>query len=282
MAGIVAPISSIHAKTEREETWFELDMIATCPEKNNDTELLFLIECKYHDASRFWFFLPHEPDRWYFDDRVLNCGPLQTLANPAQKTFIELAPSSVWGIVVSEDGMKQDNTVHTAIQQVLNGFVPYCLFNMFSYNIDFRNSTLEETRFVPDVTALIPMIVTNASIFRLKPDVSDLEKIRHAESPHEVADEVSWTWCCIDPSMSLINQNWEAIDKHKEEEAELIYRFPFVKQRLDDFDDRPNWIAVVNIKSLSQVSATLAEHFLSLPTLSVKDILNAKSRRTRH
>jgi hypothetical protein len=105
---------------EGTNTYFELDLKATSEEINNDTELSFLVECKYHDLSRFWLFLPHEKTRWHFDDRILNIGPIQTLAEPKASTFLGLAPASTSGIVVSEDGSKQENAVYTAIQQLTN------------------------------------------------------------------------------------------------------------------------------------------------------------------
>ena len=268
---------------ENQETWFELDLTATFPKSNRDTELSFLIECKYHDLSRFWFFLPHEPSRWHFNDRVLNCAPLQTLKKPSLRTMLDLAPASTGGIVVSEDGAKQDNAAYTAIQQLVNGYVPCSLSQMFSYNIDFHNvlTPEDELDFVPHITALIPMIVTNASIYRLRPDVIDLEIIREASAPSDIANEIEWTWCYHDPSMSLFDQNMETVEAHKAKEAELVYRFPFVENWMYDFANRPNWIAIVNIKALSKVATIVAETFMSLDTHSVKYILNAKPRKRR-
>lgn len=125
---------------QKEDAWFEVDLFASSPFANKDTELAALVECKYHDLSRSWFFLPHaNTGRWEFDDRVLNCGPYQTLKRSRDNTLLKLAPLSDSGIVVSADGSKQENAVYTAIEQVVNAFVPCCLDHMFTYNIDFRN-----------------------------------------------------------------------------------------------------------------------------------------------
>ena len=262
---------------EDQETRFELDLESTYSEPNRDTSLSLLIECKYHDLSRFWFFLPHEVKGWYMDDRFLNCGPLQTLREPSTRTFLNLAPASTGGIVVSVDGTKQENSVYTAIQQLVNGFVPFSLSTMFSFNLDVIEG------YDPTVTATIPMIVTNASIYRLRPDITDLETIREASSPLDIADELDWTWYFYEAPFELFSRNLDAINLHKDREAELIYRYPLVKERMPNFADRPSWIAIVNIKSLSKVVDILKTQFFATETLEVNKIMNAnkKPRKSR-
>lgn len=267
---------------EKEEAWFDLDLVATCPKWNRDTELELLVECKYHDLSRYWFFLPHQSDgRWCFDDRVLNCGPYQSLRDPRSDTLLPLVPLSSGGIVVSKDGTKQDNTVATAVEQVVNGFVPRCLFVMFRYNIDFHNvmDPRDELTFIPRTTALVPMIVTNASLFRLCPEVTDLDMIRNATTPNEIAEEVEWTWYYHDVPNPLSHQNIEAIERHRQDEAELIYRFPNIEEAMYRFVDRPNWIAIVNIRSLAKAATAIAEHFLGLKMRPVDSLIHPRFRK---
>ena len=273
-------VEYIRENLNGEKTWFEIDLEASSYETNKDTSLSFLVECKYHDLSRFWFFLPHDSERWAFNDRVLNVGPFQLLADPRSKSLLSLAPCSAGGIVISAEGDKQENAVSTAIQQIVNGFVP-CSLNQFSYDLDFHNSTLDIKDFLPSATAVVPMIVTNACIYRLKPEVTDLELIRNASSPNDIADEVEWTWCYHDPLMALINQNVDALEMHKMKEAELFYRFPYVEQRLEGFDGRPNWIAIVNIKFLKNTIKKIADHFQSIQTISVNNILKGRDKRRR-
>lgn len=262
-----------------EKTWFEVDLEAHSPIENQDTSLSFLVECKYHDTSRFWFFLPHQPERWSFNDRVFNCIPVQTLAEPRHNdSVLRLAKASTGGIVVSEDGTKQDNAVRTAIQQLANAFVPICLSEMDFLLTDLEPEEDEEDEYYPAVTAKVPMIVTNATLFRLKEDVTNLEEIRDASMPHQVADEVSWTWHYFDPSMSLLQQNNVAIENHVNTQAEFIYRFPHVKHRIWELNERPNWIAVVNINHLSSVITEISQLFMSLPTLSVMEVMSRKRR----
>lgn len=274
----------VRRNREKEETWFEVDLVATCTQMNKDTDLEMLVECKYHDLSRYWFFLPHDSGgRWCFDDRVLNCGPYQSLRSPRSNTFLQLAPQSSGGIVVSKDGTKQDNAVATAVEQVVNGFVPRCLESMFSYNIDFHNvmTPQDELTFVPNVTALVPVIVTNAALFRLKSDVTDLDLIRNAAAPNDIAEEVEWTWYYHDVPTPLSHQNHEAIERHLRDEAELVYRFPHIEEEMYRFIDRPNWIAVVNIKALAKAADAIAGHFLTLKTFPVKSLICPRPIRKR-
>jgi hypothetical protein len=269
---------------ENQEAWFEMDLVASCPDDNRSTELSLLVECKYHDLSRYWFFLPYDPSgRWCFDDRVLNCGPYSTLKEPRADTALSLAPISSGGIVVSKDGTKQDNSVRAAIEQLANGFVPYSLSYMFGYQLDFRNvwGADDAADFVPAATVLVPMIVTNASLYRLKPSVTNLDTIREAKSPAEVADEVEWTWHYYDVPHRLFRQNLDAIDEHVKEQAELVYHFPNVKEVIDDFADRPNWIAIVNISALSKVVTAIQNYFTAMETVEVRHIIHPRKHRKK-
>jgi len=181
---------------------------------------------------------------------------------------------------VSMDGQQQDNAVHTAIEQLANGFVPVSLNRMFRYNLDFRNviSRYHELRYVPHVTALVPMIVTNAALYRLKPDVTNLNDIRRGGSPSEIADELTWTWHYHEPPWRLVRQNVQAVEKHLSDAAELIYRYPDVSELAETFLDRPNWIAIVNIPALSQVVDVLRERFLALDTINVQKLLQLRRK----
>jgi hypothetical protein len=266
---------------DKEENWFEVDLFASCPVSNKSTNLAALVECKYHDLSRFWFFLPHISDgRWEFDDRVLSCGPYQTLQAPRDNTLLKLAPLSEGGIVVSQDGTKQDNAVYTALQQLVNAFVPCCLDSMFFFNIDFHNVVAPsfESTYVPEVTAVVPMIVTNASIYRLKPSVSRLEVIRTAAKPEDIADLVPWTWCYYDVPTHSSDQNCDVVKEHTARHPDLVYRFPGVEDAMYEFADRPNWVAVIHIDSLSDALTNLTDAFEALKTNSVEAIIRPPRR----
>jgi len=268
---------------EKTETWFEVDLVADCPFFNKGSQLSMLVECKYHDPSRYWFFLPHESTgRWRFDDRVLNCAPYQTLVKPRVDTVLQTAPLSANAMVVAEDGTKQDNAAYTAIQQAVNGFVPWALSSAFMYNIDYTNvlDPEDELDFEPAVSSMIPVVVTNAALYRLKPQVTDLDLIRKASGPGEVADQLGWTWCYHDVPASLAERNARAVAEHERQFPELVHRFPRVAEAMHGFVDRPNWIAVVNISSLPNAVKAITDAFLAVQMKEVKALL-ARQRQGR-
>lgn len=263
---------------DKEETWFEVDLEATYPKQNRILSLNMIVECKYHDMSRFWFFLPHEKYRWYFDDRILNTVPFQTLASPRLDTFLSLAPLSSGGVVVSETGEKQDNSVRTALEQLSNAFVPLVLRRGVAYNLDSGNYIGPEP-FIPSADAFIPVIVTNAKIYRLKTTVSDLDMIRRASSPTDIAEELKWTWCYYEPSMSLYSQNCECIERHINDESRMIYKFPGVEECLQNLAERPNWIAVVNIRDLASAVSSIQSQFRTLRIRSMSSLVIPRQKK---
>jgi len=275
-------VEVLRPNKEGESQLFELDLDATCPTMNGSTELAFLVECKYHDLSRYWMFLPHvSHGRWQFDDRVLNCGPFDTLKSPRAKDLLALAPMSSHGIVVAEDGSKQDNAVYTAMQQIVNAFVPLSLEKMFGYNIDVDtiSDEVDPREFEPTATAQVPIIVTNARLFRLRPDVTDLDRIRASTEPSDIADEVPWIWCYHDPSLALVERNCSVIERHEAAAAHLVRRFTGVSERMHTFNDRPNWIAVINVKHLAATVRMIESKFAELQTIPVGRILRPPRKR---
>lgn len=258
---------SLHYEYLRENrdgqtSFFELDIEAFSPE-SDDGDLRFLIECKYHDLSKHWFFLPCETvshtsqygalsagEIVEANNRVFNFAPFEPLIEPFSSSALSLSPKSVWGVVVSLDGLKQENAIFTAINQLAYGFVPYSLDHFYSL-----------TRNYP--TALVPMIVTNAKIFRLKPSIVDLDVVRKASSPNDIADELDWTWCYHAPSEELLTYNDNLIEAHSEEHD--LKKYPIIADKLLELWQSPAWIAIVNINSLAKSVKIIHEHFLRLP-----------------
>lgn len=124
---------------EKQQRRFEHDVIAYSPNlENNDLRLL--IECKYHDESRFWVFLPCDTEdhlaqygalsageNLNVNSAVIHSAPYECLSNPESESLLSLAPKCVWGVTVSMDGTRQPNAVEEATKQLGFGFVPYCL-----------------------------------------------------------------------------------------------------------------------------------------------------------
>ncbi len=270
--------SSEYQRPNREgkTEWFEVDFEAESPgESKCGVALRFIVECKYHDPSRFWMLLPYTPIRWHFEDRLLNFAPFGVLRARRNSALLRLAPTSKRGVVISQDGQRQDDALHTAIQQVVHAFVPLLLQHGFAYNLDVKRG------YDPIVTAYTPMIVTNAMLFRLRPSVSDLATIRAAKSPQDVAEEVPWTWCYFDPPTALLDEQWDLINRHRENESKLLKRYPAVEDRLLSLAGRPNWIAIVNIQHLTSAVETIYKQFEKVRTLPAEAFLEEVTRGSR-
>jgi len=193
---------------------FEHDVISYSPWSENGNMRL-LIECKYHDESRFWFFLPCETEdhlaqygalsageNLNVNSAVIHSAPYKCLANPESESLLSLAPKCVWGVTVSMDGARQPNAVEEATKQLAFGFVPYCLESFYG----FHN---------PSAIFILPVIVTSARLFRLRPNINSFDAFRRATSPDVIADELPWLWYYHAPNGDLLDHNSDEIDAYK-------------------------------------------------------------------
>lgn len=243
--------------------YFEIDLAASADSEASPDELVLLTECKYHDEQRFWFFLPcstedhkaqygamsagQDPEA---DEEVLHFGPYDPLKEPKAHTLIDLAPQSVWGVTLSESGERQDNALATALEQLSYAWVPFGLQHAYH----FCSS-------VP--TALIPMVVTSARLFRMRPDVQRIDTIRQARAPLDVADEVPWTWCYYPASGDVLDHNHQAIDDWKRLHKGI--RWPGLTDRLAHLWTGLHWALIVNVEHLASATTRLRSTFESLP-----------------
>lgn len=242
--------------------YFEIDLLAHAEFDEPDNDLILLTECKYHDQQRFWFFLPcstedhkaqygamsagQDPEA---DEEVLHYGPYDPLVHPKNHSLIELAPQSVWGITLSESGERQDNALVTALEQLSYAWVPFCLDRAYHFCASWP-------------TAVIPVVVTSARLFRMKPEVQRIETIRHAGSPTDIADELQWTWCYYPASGDLLDHNHAAIDLWKATHKGL--RWPGLADRLAHLWTGLHWALVVNIDSLADATSAVRRSFAGL------------------
>jgi hypothetical protein len=261
------------ANREGDLKWFEHDVIAYSP-TSNDGDLQLLIECKYHDESRFWFFLPCETEdhlaqygalsageNLFVDSAVLHSAPYEMLAHPAAETLLALAPRCVWGVTVSQDGTRQPNAVEEATKQIGFGFVPFCLENFYGFH---------RSRAV----CILPVIATSARLFRLRPEIDTFDSVRDATAPSEIADEVAWLWYYHAPNGELLDHNMAEIDFHKKGNR-YAHRKIVAKQLLELWSS-PHWIAVVNIAAFAAAAGVIYEQFSKLPKDFSGDQLIAK------
>lgn len=242
--------------------WFELDLIAYAPSDRRG-ELCVLIECKYHDEQRFWFFLPcttadHQAQCEALsagsdleaDDEVLHYAPYVPLRNRKRRVLISLAPRSVWGTNLSRSGAREENSIREALEQVGHAFVPFCLDRLYSF-----------CNYGP--IAVVPAIVTTAKLFRLKPEVQDVNTIRAAKGPEQIAEELPWTWCYYAPHSELLNYNLERIERWRDQHPGL--RFAGMDDQLARLWSGPHWVMVIGIDALASAARALHSKFLRLP-----------------
>jgi hypothetical protein len=252
----------VRPNREGEHVWFELDLVAHSPD-DPAGDLTLLIECKYHDEQRFWFFLPcttvdHLAQYGALsaggdlesDANVLHYAPYVPLRSRRRHSLISLAPKSVWGANVSRAGVREENSVKEALDQLGFAFVPFCLDGLYSF-----------CRFTP--TAVIPVIVTTARLFRLRPNVQDIGVIRGARGPEDIADELPWTWCYHAPRGQLLDHNNEQIEHWRENHEGVSFKG--LDAQLADLWSGPHWVMVVTIEALAAATSAVHKAFLELP-----------------
>ena len=254
-------------------TYFEIDLIAYSPSDERG-DLLFLVECKYHDEQRFWFFLPcstvdHQAqyeamsagENLESDEHVVHFAPYSPLADPDKESLLTLAPKTTWGVTVSRSGAKEQNSIQEALDQLAYGFVPFCLDRLYNFCASYPK-------------AVIPMIVTTAKLFCLRPQIYDVDGIRKANSPSDIADELSWTWCYYAPRGELQDYNMDEINEWKREHPvwqtnwhtiHPLKAFPPVESQLIDLWSFPHWVVVANIEGLHDATQAIYSQFLQLP-----------------
>jgi hypothetical protein len=224
---------------------------------------MLLTECKYHDEQRFWFFLPcstvdHQAQYGAMsagqdlesDEEVLHYGPYIPLVHPERHTLAALAPLSVWGVTISRSGLREDNAIHNALEQLAFAFVPFCLEH--SYHFCARSPS-----------AAIPCIVTTARLFRLRPEMQSLSTIGQATAPEDVADELPWTWCYYASRGSVLDHNELEIELWRKQHKGVRWRG--LDDQLAQLWTGMHWVLVVNIDSLGAAVSTVHDCFMTLP-----------------
>ncbi len=242
--------------------WFEIDLIASSP-PNPSGDLNLLIECKYHDEERFWFFLPcttldHLAQYGALsaggdlesDVDVVHYAPYVPLRSRRRHSLISLAPKSVWGANVSRAGTREENRIEDALDQLGFAFVPFCLDRLYSF-----------CRYTPE--AVIPVIVTTARLFRLRPDVRDIAAIRSAGGPEDIADQLPWTWCYYAPRGQLLDHNHAQIEHWRETHKEVHFRG--LDDQLADLWASPHWVMITTMEGLATAAEAVLNAFLGLP-----------------
>lgn len=255
-----------HWEYERENNdeqskWFELDMLAYSP-IDKSQHMIFLVECKYHDSSRFWFFLPcttidhtnqygalEATDNLEINKRVFNSHPYEMLKEPESNSIFSLSKKSIWGVVASEDGLKQDNSIFTGLNQLAYGYVPFVLDRQYRLTTNWPCS-------------VIPLLVTNAYLYRLRPEITDIKIIENASKPEDIADILDWTFCYYAPNKELLYRNLDLIDEFEKKYG--LKKYKKIQNQLLELWTSPSWMIIANIDSLTQSVKHIYKHFCSL------------------
>jgi len=247
--------------------WFEVDMAAYAPEVDGRS-LTILTECKYHDQQRFWIFLPCSSSSYAqhgalaaggdpeSDGEVVHHGPYEPLTKPAEHTLVALAPQAMWGVSVSQAGVREENTVEHALAQLSYAYVPFCLDRAYH----FCGSEPE---------AVISAVVTSAKLFLLKAHAIDA--IRNARSPDDIADEVPWLWCYQPPAGSILDHNQKEIDLWRSRDRNVV-KFAGLDERLAELWSGPRWFMIVNAEYIVAAYSCVQNAYASLP----KDFARSK------
>ena len=130
------------------------------------------------------------------------------------------------------------------------GFVPFCLEHFYGF-------------YLSSAVCVLPVIVTSAHLFRLRPEIDTLDRVRAARAPNEVADEVPWLWYYHAPNGELLDHNMTEIEAYKK--GNRYAKRKIVASQLIALWSSPHWIAVVNIAALPVAVDAIHRQFSSLP-----------------
>jgi len=242
--------------------WFEVDLVAKTPDSSRGN-LNLLIECKYHDEQRFWFFLPCNTEDHLAqynalsaggdleaDPNVLHYAPYVPLQRMKGHSLISLAPKSVWGVNVSRVGTREENSIQEALDQLGFAFVPFCLEWLYSF-----------CQYTPE--AVVLAIVTTAKLFRLRSDIGTIAAIRNASGPEDIAEQMPWTWCYYAPREQLLRHNHDEIEIWRRRHTRV--HFAGLEDQLAELWSGPHWVMVVSIDHLRSASDAVRNTFWHLP-----------------
>jgi hypothetical protein len=248
------------ANRDGQLVWFEVDLAAHAPEDDGGS-LTILTECKYHDQQRFWIFLPCSSSSYAqhgalsaggdpeSDGEVAHHGPYEPLTKPGAHTLISLAAQSMWGVSVSQAGVREENAVQHALDQLSYAYVPFCLDHAYHFCS-------------AEPVSVVPAVVTSAKLFRLK--AHTIDSIRHAGSPNDIADEVAWLWCYHPPAGCVLDHNSEQIELWRRRDR-YVSKFAGLDDRLASLWSGPRWFMIVNAEHVAAAYNRVRSAYSGLP-----------------
>lgn len=167
-------------------TEFSVDVAAAKTYLSHGIGLNLLVECKYRHDSVKWLFTPDRYDFLLgeFSDLFIAFDALsrERQANTAElNAFAELYPLCRRGIEITSSDANP-KSIEQALQQLR-----FAVVNTLIERMRWRLSPYGSSHH-PDVTFVIPVIVTTAELWRMNPEI-DIRDVRNADHLHEVATE---------------------------------------------------------------------------------------------
>jgi len=163
---------------------FSVDVHSARHDWDRGVTLETLVECKYrHDGTK-WVFLPEDystflgPD---FDDAFVTldqCCPDRRLNTQLLAEFRERYPLCSKGIELLPTD-KNPKSIEQAVQQLRHAVTAKTITDLRWMGAEFRP---------PAITAIVPMVVTTADLWRLKSDCT-VDDVRQAEELTDVAEQ---------------------------------------------------------------------------------------------
>lgn len=242
---------------------FSIDVAAETLDHSQAT-LHFLFECKYRHDSVQWFFCPDEMEQGYLLHRDVL---------PIVRDWATDSPESTKRVLAGLLGLyplcgkgmevcgKESNPkgVSQALQQLRFAVAPKvfeCLCRRYA-------AGLQRSFGMPDI--VVPMIVTTASIWRLRPSIS-IEDIRKAERIEDVAEPLGSLWLHEEPDNQLTEHNLRVLTdtlspiKGTDSTSQAEW-----SKAINNFSLNYPWlILVVHFKQLHYVIDALLKAFASI------------------
>jgi hypothetical protein len=175
-----------------------------------------MVECKYRHETVRWIFTPDRyggPDEIYSNAFLHPLDHFVGLSFPFNETFPrQLAPCCSKGVELTKDG-SNDKTITQALLQLAYALAPqvadaieHQIFRYLGEDFIFYH---------------VPIIVTTATLFRLRDDVT-LNAIRGASQIEEVGTEEDCLVLKCKPGIDLRQYNQQAFDTLGQDHADQL------------------------------------------------------------
>lgn len=178
----------------------------------------YFVEVKYAHDSKSWVFMPKEmPSKPHIDELYIILDSLVEGAKFNKRLCLPDSMNHLFceiGIVVEDNGRHDRYEINRGTQQLRYALVNHTVETLKKqlFGLDFDRKT---------VLALVPILVTTAKLWRIKPDVT-IESIRSAKDDNlsEIAEEKEYIFLFEQPDNQMSRYNLTLIDNMIREELD--------------------------------------------------------------